>query len=160
MKGLVAYHSKWGSGKKIAENIAAGLTEAGHDITLKSVDDKDFGSGYDFLVAGSGTRAGHMTGPMHRFIGRLRKKEWAGKLFIAYGTGAQPKGDGSKTDKYATRSAERIYDALVKKGLRPATDAYKAHIEQEGPSNPRLMEGAEERARTFGLETGKTLLGQ
>ncbi len=159
MKGLVAYHSKWGSGKKIAENITAGLKEAGHEVTLASVDEKDIGSGYDFLVAGSGTRAGHMTGPMHRFIGRLRKKEWAGKPFIAYGTGAKPKGDGSKTDKYATRSAERIYDALVKKGLKPGTDAYKAYIEQEGPSNPRLMEGEEERAHAFGRDVGKTLAG-
>ncbi len=160
MKGLVAYHSKWGSGKKIATAIASGLEEAGHEIKLASVDEKGLGSDYDFIVCGSGTRAGHMTGPMHRFIGGLRKKDWAGKPFIAYGTGAQPKGDGSKTDKFATRSAERIYDALAKKGLKPAADPYKAFIEQTSMNNPVLMEGEEERAKAFGLEVGKALLEQ
>ncbi len=157
MKGLVAYHSKWGSGKKIAGNIAEGLREAGHEVRLASVDEKGLGTDYDFIVCGSGTRAGHMTGPMHRFIGRLRKKQWAGKPFIAYGTGAKPQGDGSKTDKYAARSAERIYDALQKKGLKPAADAYKAYIEQTSMNNPVLMEGEEERALAFGREVGKQL---
>ncbi len=154
MKGLVVYHSKWGNGKKIAENIARGLEEAGHEVTIKSVEEKDLGSGYDFIVAGSGTRAGHMTGAMRRFIGRLPKKEWAGKPFIAYGTGGRPQGD--KSDKYATKSAERIYEALEKKGLKPATDAYKAYIEEGSMKGP-LAEGEEERALAFGRDTGKAL---
>ncbi len=160
MKGLVAYHSKWGSGKKIATNIAAGLTEAGHEVKLAPVEEKGLGSDYEFIVCGSGTRAGHMTGAMHRFIGGLRKKDWAGKPFIAYGTGGKPDPDKpSKADKMAARSAERIYDALAKKGLKPVVDPYKAYIEQTSMNNPHLMEGEEARAKAFGLEVGRKLTG-
>ncbi len=155
MKGLVVYHSKWGNCKTIAENIARGLEEAGHEITIKPVEEKKVGSEYDFLAAGSPTRMGRMTGAMRGFLGRgIKRKAWQGKPFIAFGTGAKPEGDGSRFDKYAARSAERIYDALKSKGLKPVAEPYKAYVGgKEGP----LLEGEEERALAFGREAGKGL---
>ena len=53
MKILVAYASKHGSTKGIAERIAQTLERAGLDATLKPADDAGLVDSYDALVIGS-----------------------------------------------------------------------------------------------------------
>ncbi len=155
MKGLVVYHTKYGNGKLIAEAIAKGLEEAGHDITVGSVDEEKGAGDFDFVVVGSPTRAGRMTGSAKRFISHnLKADSWKGKPFVAVGTGFKPKETGEKFDGFGARSADKVYEALEKAGLKPAIEAQRFFVEDmKGP----LVEGEEDRALELGRSLGKTL---
>jgi flavodoxin len=156
MKGLVVYHTKFGNCKKIAESFARGLGEAGLDVALIDTSARKVSPEYDFLAAGAGTRMGRVTGSMGRFIKReIKGDAWAGKRFLAFGTGLRPEGNGSKHDDWSVRGAVRIYEALDERGLKPVAGAAKFYVQElKGP----LEEGEEERAYTLGLETGKALM--
>ena len=156
MKGLVVYHTKFGNCRKIAENIAKGLKEAGLEVEIISSDTRKIASEYDFIAVGAGTRMGRMTGEIKRFIkSEIKKKVWSGKPFLAFGTGVRPEGEGSRFDDWSARGAVRIHEALEARGLKPIGGAAKFYVkEQEGP----LEEGEEERALQLGLDTGKLML--
>ena len=156
MKGLVVYHTKFGNCRKIAEAISRGLEEAGLAVELISSETRKVGGEFDFVAVGSGTRMGRMTGGIKRFIAReIKKKTWSGKPFLAFGTGVRPEGGGSRFDDWSVRGAQRIYEALEARGLKPVAGAAKFYVEgTEGP----LGEGEEERALQLGLDTGKLLL--
>jgi menaquinone-dependent protoporphyrinogen oxidase len=150
MKGMVAYHSKWGNCAQVAEAVATGLREAGQDVELVDVKSmKEPGGPPDFLVAGSGTRAGNMTGPMRKFLKHVAGEEWRGKPFAAFGTGLL-KG----RDKDEPQSAKRINDLLQEKGLKPIVPAFQAAV--TGMKGP-LAEGDLEGARAFGTSVGEAL---
>ena len=156
MKGLVVYHTKYGNCRKIAENIARGLEEAGLEVELTSSDTRKVGSEFDFVSVGSGTRMGRMTGGIRRFIKReIKGKAWRGKTFLAFGTGVRADGSGERFDDWSVRGAQRIYEALEARGLNPIASAAKFYVEDtKGP----LEEGEEEQALQLGLDTGKLLL--
>ncbi len=156
MRGLVVYHTKFGNCRKIAENLARGLEEAGLGVTLIDTSTRKVAPEYDFLAAGAGTRMGRVTGSMKSFIKREIKGEaWAGRRFLAFGTGTRPKSDGSKYDDWSVRGAVRIYEALEERGLEPVAGAAKFYVQElKGP----LEDGEEERAYALGLETGKGLM--
>lgn len=158
MKGLVVYHTKFGNCRKIAESLARGLEEAGLEVTLIDTSTHKVVPEYDFLSAGAGTRMGRVTGSMKRFIERdIKGDAWAGREFLAFGTGTRAEGKGSKYDDWSVRGAERIYEALDERGLKPVAGAAKFYVQElKGP----LEEGEEERAYTLGLETGKALMKQ
>ena len=158
MKGLVVYHTKFGNCRRIAENIARGFEEAGLEVELTSSDARKVGSEFDLVAVGSGTRMGRMTGGIKRFIRReIKKNAWDGKPFLAFGTGVRPEGSGSRFDDWSVRGAQRIYEALEVRGLKPVAGVAKFYVEDtKGP----LADGEEERALELGLDTGKILLAQ
>ncbi len=159
MRGLVVYHTKFGNCKRIAESLAGGLEEAGLEVEVIPSEKRKAGSDYDFIAVGSGTRMGRMTGGIRRFINReIEQDAWAGRPFLAFGTGGKPKEDGSKHDDWNCAGAVRIHEALEARGLKPVAGAAKFFISEEGLKGP-LREGEEERARAFGLEAGRLLLG-
>lgn len=151
MKGLVAYHTKYDNCRKIAEKIAQGLEQAGHEVTLVDSDASNVSTDFDFLAAGAGTRAGRMTGSMKRFLKReIAEDAWAGRPFLAFGTGMKPKGSGGG----GAEGAVRIGEALEEKGLKPVSEAAKFWV--SGIKGP-LAEGEEERALELGREVGGRL---
>jgi flavodoxin len=166
MKGLVAYYTKYGNGKIIAEAIARGLQESGNETTIINIPAKDIGGGYDFVVVSSPTRFGRMTKPVKKFIAKnLIGDAWRGKPFIAVGTGLWPDetGEGSEQEEPAhpangkcgpAESADKVYEELENAGLKPATRPQKFFV--SGMKGP-LREGEEERALEFGRETGRDL---
>lgn len=150
MKGIVAYHTKWGNCGQIAESVAAGLQEAGHEVSLVNVKKAhEIDPSLEFLVAGSGTRAGRMTGPMRRFLERNVGEDWRGKPFAAFGTGAK-----SAEGRQDPKGADGIFDLLRERGLTPLAPAHKATV--TGMRGP-LAEGETERARAFGVSVGEAL---
>ena len=58
MKVLIAYASRHGSTKGIAEHIAAKLERTGLDVTLRPVGEADPIDGYDAFVIGSAAYLG------------------------------------------------------------------------------------------------------
>jgi menaquinone-dependent protoporphyrinogen IX oxidase len=150
MKGAVIYHSKWGNCRRVAESVAGGLREAGHEVTLVEIPSKEgLDSSLDFIAAGSPTRIGKMTNPMHRFLKRHIEEEWKGKPFAAFGTGMK-----DVREKGKNQSADGIYELLKKKGLKPVAPAFKAAVEDlQGP----LADGELENALEFGKQVGASL---
>lgn len=149
MKGAVIFYSRWGNGRQVAEQIARGLEESGHEVALLDLKKSQDGlqSDLDFLVAGSPTRAGKMAGPMRRFIAGLGS-DWNGKGFAAYGTGYRKWLEKSKL------SAEDIQAELEKKGLKPLSQPLRIGVEHtRGP----LAAGEARRAFEFGKQIGDSL---
>ncbi len=154
MRGAVIYHSRWGNCRRVAEMIAEGLRSAGHQVELLEVGTPgELDPSIDFLVVGSPTRIGKMTGPIKRFIRRKIKEEWRGKPFAAFGTGIKV---SPKREEQDIKGAERIHDTLSSLGLKPVAPPFKALV--AGMRGP-LMEGEPERAREFGKNIGKALAG-
>lgn len=151
MKGAVVYHSQWGNCRQVAEKIAEGLREAGHEANLLDVASKEgLDRSLEFIAAGSGTRIGKMTGAIHRFIKKQVKEEWQGRPFVAFGTGML-----DVREKGQKQSADRIYGLLEEKGLKPLAPAYKAAVtDLQGPLADGELDAAFEFAKKIGAALG------
>ncbi|MBK5092972.1 MAG: flavodoxin domain-containing protein [Actinobacteria bacterium] len=152
MKGVVVYYSRWGNCKQVAESVAKGLEETGHEVSLVDAgSQKALEVEPDFLLVGSPTRIGKMAGPVKKFIKKAVPDAWEGKPFAAFGTGLQ-----SALEKSEPNAADGIHLALEAMGLKPIAPAFKAGVvEMKGP----LVEGDRERALEFGKEVGAALGG-
>ena len=69
-KVLVAYASRLGGTRGIAEAIAKGLEQRGHEVTAKAVSDVGGVDGFDAIVLGSGVFASHWHKPALEFCRR------------------------------------------------------------------------------------------
>ncbi len=165
MKGLIAYHTKYGNGRIIAEAIARGLRESGNEIATVSIPVKDVGSDYDFVVVSSPTRFGNMAKTVRKFIRKsMGIDAWRGKPFIAVGTGLRAEEGGGEPGPSAParsedtcapgESADQVYEALEEAGLKPASEPQRFWV--SGMKGP-LAEGEEERALEFGRRMGREL---
>jgi menaquinone-dependent protoporphyrinogen IX oxidase len=152
MKGVVVYQSKWGNSRQVAEAIARGLEEVGHEVTAEPVGSlKELSQAHDFIVVGGPTRMGRAYGPIKRFAKRKVTGEWAGKPFATFSTGASILGE-----KPSPQAAERLRETLESNGLKPIAEPFKAGVEDmHGP----LAEGELDRALEFGREIGAKLSG-
>lgn len=68
MKILVAYASRHGATKGIAERIAQTLEPRGHEVTLQPVDQVQAADGYDAFIVGSAAYAGHWLKEASEFV--------------------------------------------------------------------------------------------
>ena len=158
MKGVVVYHSLWGSSRKIAEAIARGLSDSGHDVQLMAVEDAgDPDASLDFVVVGGATRWPGATRKIKRFARNVIKAGFAGKPFTTFSTG------GTVFDEEPNRQAsEQIYELLQEGGLVPLAQPFKAGIEgyqSFGRAKGSLPESEVSRAEDFGRELGVKLTG-
>ncbi len=73
MKVLVAYASRHGSTRGIAERVAEVLAAAGQSVESRAVEDVDDLAGYDAFVIGGAVYMFHWLKPMSRFLRRNRE---------------------------------------------------------------------------------------
>ncbi len=148
---LLLYHTRWGNCRKIAEALAHGLGESGHQVVLREVSKKGEPYGdFEVLVAGSGTRVGRMTRCLRVALKKLPVTE--SKPFMAFGTGIE-----RFRDRGDPQSADEIHAFLSGRGLIPVADPFKAAV--AGVKGP-LSAGEEEMALVHGVEMGRKLLAQ
>lgn len=87
-KVLVAFATRTGQTKKIAEAIAEGLKAEGADVTLKNINEikkeTDL-EGYDGYIFGAATYHGEMMGPMKTFLFLAEKANLESKVGGAFG---------------------------------------------------------------------------
>ena len=156
MKGVVIYQSRWGSCQKIAESIARGLIESGHDVQVMAVEDAgDPDPSLDFAVIGGATRWPGARPKIKRYAKRVIKAGFAGKPFATFSTG------GTVFDeKPNTQASEQLYEFLEEGGLVPLAQPFKAGIEgykPPGKERGTLPETEVARAEDFGRELGARL---
>ncbi|OPY31368.1 MAG: protoporphyrinogen oxidase [Methanomassiliicoccales archaeon PtaU1.Bin124] len=103
MRALVAYGSKYGSTKEIAERIAKNLREGGMTVDLKNVtEEKVTAGGYDLAVVGSGIYAGKWMKPVLKFLQDGSPELSKGKvaLFACCMDAADPKANKDAVKRY------------------------------------------------------------
>lgn len=158
MRGLIAYYTKFGNGKRIAEALARGLEESGQDVTVLQLPGEVEGD-FDFVLVSSPTRMGRAMGPAKRFVSKLKKDCWAGKPFVAVGTGVHgEEPTGKRSDSWPAGSADKLYERLEVAGLKPLVEPQKFWVENRDDwKNATLLEDEEERAFEAGREIGRLL---
>lgn len=158
MTGLIAYYTKFGNGKRVAEALARGLEESGQEVKVLQLPGKVEGD-FDFVLVSSPTRIGRAMGPAKRFVSGLRRKTWAGKPFVAVGTGTHgEEPTGKRSDAWPAGSADKLYERLRKAGLKPLLEPQKFWVENRNDwKNATLLEGEEDRAVEVGRQIGRML---
>lgn len=95
MRALVAYGSKYGSTKEVAERIGKNLAQSGLNVDLRDIrlDDGVKMSDYDLAVVGSGIYAGKWMKPAKRFLAEVAAEKGRCKvaLFACCMDAADPK---------------------------------------------------------------------
>ena len=159
MKGIVVYHSRWGSCQKIAEAIARGLKDSGHDVRVTAVEDAEGPDpSLDFAVIGGSTRWPGASGKIKRYAKKVIKAPLSGKPFATFSTGGTV-----FSEKPNTQASDQLYELLDAGGLVPLAPPFKAGIEgYKAPGKERgtLPETEVARAEEFGRELGAKLSGR
>ena len=91
-RALIVYYTKTGHTRQAAEDIAAGLAEAGVEVEVKPVTEvsAEDVAGCDLVVVGSPCRAGStgvlsgVAGPVSRWLGGLPEEALQGKAAAAF----------------------------------------------------------------------------
>jgi len=117
IKILIAYYSRSGNTKKMAEFVAKGVKDEGGEATLKKVEDvlPDELVGYDGIIFGSPTYYGQMAYPVKKLIdesvilhGKLESK--IGGAF----TSSANLGGGNETTIMSILQAFLIHGMIIK----------------------------------------------
>lgn len=145
-KVLIAYVSRTGNTKIVAEHLAEGVRISGNEVELKRISDigspKDL-DGYDGYLFGSPTYHLDMMNPMKTFLFLAQKADLGGKLAGAFGSYTHS-GDAPKiildtmehvfgmrrTDLGSINIIERNVD--TSQGRKAGHDYAKAFVEEIG----------------------------
>jgi len=103
MRALVAYGSKYGSTKEIAERVAKNLTQSGMSVDLRDVKEDAAAkmSDYDLAVVGTGIYAGKWMKPVQKFLANSSSQ--SGKCKVAVFVCCMDAGDPKLKDDAAKR---------------------------------------------------------
>ncbi len=88
-KVLIAYISRTGNTKLVAEHLAEGIRMTGNEVVVKKIGDIDKAEeleGYDGYLLGSPTYHLDMMNPMKTFLFLMEKPNLKGKLAGAFGS--------------------------------------------------------------------------
>lgn len=136
MKGLVVYDSVYGNTKKVAEAIAEEIRAEGNEVAIRSAKDRfPEKMDVDFVLVGSPTRMGRMTGASRRFVKALGKS--LGNRPVGFFDTVMP----GVIDKKGSTAAQRLHDLAKEKGL----DAHAPvlHVTVTGMRGPLQLDAAE-----------------
>jgi len=151
MKGIVVLDTSHGNTKTVGEMISETLKEAGIAVDTFYVKDAKRLSAreYDFLVLGSPTKFGTMSLTMRRFLGKVKRKEWANKPFAAFDTQ-----NPENIEKKQGSAPEKIAENLTQKDMKQLLPVLKAVVlGWKGP----LQEGEIERTKEYARELAAKL---
>jgi flavodoxin len=146
MKGIIVFDTSHGNTRKIAEIISETLKESGTEGDLFYAKDvkKLSAKEYDFLILGSPTKFWTMTLAMRRFLGKVKRKEWANKPFAAFDTE-----DAENIERKRGSAGEKIAEKLTRKQMKQLLPVLKAVVlGWKGP----LQEGEIERTKQYARE--------
>lgn len=143
MKAIVVFDSKYGNCKKVAEDIAGGLAEAGAEVNIIPVKGASVGAlaGYDVIAVGAPVRAGKPLKSVRKFAAAMHDVPLEGKTLGFFDTHGVAKQPGVGAGYLVLLAKEYKTGAkIVEPGLSVLVQGMK------GP----LEEGAMEKAREFG----------
>ena len=128
-KVIVAYESKWGNTKLVAETIAEGMKEVSETAVreLKEVDPNQLAD-FDAILVGSPNHIGGATKGIRKFIDKLGKLNLEGKLAAVFDTyiGTDYEKAVKKMEKQISKKAPGL--KLVTPGLSIRVEGMKGPI--------------------------------
>jgi menaquinone-dependent protoporphyrinogen oxidase len=128
MNILVAYASRHGATRGIADRIASTLTTDGFDVTLRSVSEVDGVDGYDAFVIGSAAYMGRWLNEATRFVRRNRDALAGRPLWLfssgPVGTESATKDGKGPLEASAPREFTEFASELPTRGRRVFYGAY------------------------------------
>ena len=134
MKVLVAYDTKYGNTKKVAEFIAEGIkTVEENEVDINHVNNIDLSKDeiYDLIVIGSPNHMGSHTKKVKKFLTNLSKAPLKGKSFAVF-------------DTYQSKDFEKAVKKLEKQITETMPDMNKAlsglSIQVTGMKGPILQD--------------------
>ncbi len=144
MKAIIVYESKFGNSKRVATDIAAGMTEAGAEafaVYVKEIDASKVAP-YDLVVVGSPERAGRPMKAARKFLESLAGVSMEGKTVAFFETyGFAPAPGGKAIERLVEMARKYVPQArLLTSGLS---------IRVRGTKGP-ILEDEVPRAREFG----------
>jgi flavodoxin len=153
MKNIIIYETKFGNTKKAAEAIGEGISEGGHDVTVKHVKDIDLDEikEFDLVVIGSPTYAGSHVPSIRKFISNLSDLNLEGKSIIAFDTHSAG-GEGTFLRKAVFKMEKQIRKKMPKMKILMNGLQVKVH----GIKGP-LVDGELEKCKEFGKEIASNL---
>jgi len=156
LKGIVVYKSWWGSCRKIAEAIGAGLIGSGHEVSVVAIEDAGKPDpSLDFIIIGAATRWPGAWPKIKRYAKKVGKAGFAGKPFATFSTGGT-----LDVEEPNRQASEVLHEMLDAKGLVPLAPPFKAAIEGYKPPGKQrgsLPDSEVARAAEFGRELGEAL---
>jgi flavodoxin len=133
VRGVIVYDSVYGNTEQVARMLAGAFEAEGHPARLVRAKDalRQPVSG-DFLVLGSPTRFGTMTGRMKKVVRSLDPAAWGQRPVAAFDTEMQ-----GIIDKDGASAAAKIHDVARSKGIRVHTPVLKVGVVTiRGPLSP------------------------
>ncbi len=151
MKVLVLYRSHYGNTKSVAEAIASGIRDSGHEAEVRDLRRglPDL-SGYGAVLVGAPTRMARVTGRAKRILKALKKKGFTGPVavFDTYGPVPTKPEELEKARKWLFPGAAGIMQALgMQLGLNIYAETLRCEI-QTGLKGP-LKDGELDKAVAF-----------
>lgn len=145
-KTIVAYESKYGNTKTVAERIAQGLrTGKGISVETKELKEVDMTNlpSYDVIIIGSPNHFGGPTRGIRKFIDKLGKLDLKNKLAATFDTYI------SKDFEIAVKKMEK---RLTEKapGLRIVSPGLSIKVQGTGASKGPIVEGELDKCEEFG----------
>jgi len=150
VKVFVAYDTRYGNTRLVAEKIVEGLREVeGTETAIGDVKDVDLErlADYDAVLIGSPNHFGGPTGSVKKFIDSLGKLHLSGKFFAVFDTYIQ-----RDFEKAAKKMEKRVNEKAV--GLKQITAGLS--IKVEGVKGP-ITEEELSKCRIFGKQIANKL---
>lgn len=153
MNSLVVYESKFGNTQKVAEIIAKALGSHGLARVLEVEDPSALTlDAVDLLVIGGPTQAHGMSPGMRVYLEALISKAPAGVRAATFDT--RLKGPGFLWGSAAKAIADQLRTAPFVVVAPPESFLV------EGMKEPRLVDGAEQRAQAWAMEIGARVMAR
>ena len=146
MKVLIAYTSRTGNTKKVAEYLAEGVRMSGHEVDIKKVSElKDPADldGYHAYLFGCPTYHRDMTGSMKTFLFTAEKANLVGKIGGAFGSYTHS-GD----------APQRIYDTMMHVFKMDMTELGALNVLEKDVNQPDGIKAAQDYGRAVASKLG------
>ena len=154
-KVIVAFESKFGNTKLVAETIEEGMREVGGieaDISELEEVDPDKVTDYDAILIGSPNHFGGPTKGVKKFIDKLGKLSLEVKMFAVFDTYL-----GKRSDYFFEKAVKKMEKRINEKvpGLKRIAPGLSIKVqEMKGP----LVEGELPKCKDFGKKIGTKLI--
>ena len=149
MKVLIAFDTKYGNTKKVAELIAEGInTVEGNETIIDNIKDIDLSKDetYDLILIGSPNQYASHTKPVKEFINKLSEAPLRGNSFAVFDTYQLSKHFEKAVEKMEKQTSESMPD------LNKASPGLS--IKVGGAKGPILEEDLP-KCREFGIKLAK-----
>jgi flavodoxin len=146
-KAIIVYDTKYGNTKKVAEDIASGISDEGIEVSLKGVKDTspEEVMQFDLLVLGAPTHINNAKKDTKKFLKKLKGTNLSSLKFAAFDTRIKnaKKGASMKIEGIlAELGASKVHEGLT--------------VWVSGMKGP-LEETSEEKSKVFGSEIAKKI---